>query len=195
MCKLYSCLYMIITGGVIEADSIDDCIDANGILEISGGIVKAAKSKGTVVGFNAALSGDEVRICPGASMLVALGNPGEVSVDCDQNAVLVYFETAHDAGETVILSDSEGTEQIRYTLPMSCSAVYASSPVLSDGGIYSVEAGDECVSVVIDGSFTTVGEPAADTVGNGYSWSSDTDGESSEGNGGFQWQSHWNGGN
>ena len=180
---------LTINGGDIEADSMDDCIDANGILQMNGGLVKASKSKGTVVGFNAVLSGTGIELNPGVSLMITIGNPGDIEVSIDQTALLVYFTETHTAGETVTLSDVSGNELASYMLPMSCSAVYITMPGMAEGTAYMVCAGDETVEATTEGLFTVIGTPLENAEGgNGYSH---TDGE--EGDGGFQWQSHYNG--
>lgn len=174
---------LVINGGDIEVDSMDDCIDANGILELNGGLIKAGKSKGVVTGFNAAFSGTEVDIHPGVSLLVALGSSEEMSVDCVQYALLIYFTEIHAAGEAVTVTDGGSEAIISYKLPRACASLYLTSPDFNESAAVSVQAGEETVTTELAELLTIIG-----TTGDVTSGAQDGNGD-----GGFQWQSHYNG--
>lgn len=140
--------YLNITGGYIHVNSGGDGLDSNGVLVISGGetYVEGPQNSG-----NGALDYGSGAYITGGS-IVATGASGmseSFSYSENQGAVKVNFEKTLTGD--VVVADLEGNEIMSTSTDKSFNSVVISCPNIKDGGSYSITAGGETRTIVMDG--------------------------------------------
>lgn len=140
--------YLNITGGYIHVNSGGDGLDSNGVLVISGGetYVEGPQNSG-----NGALDYGSGAYITGGS-IVATGASGmseSFSYSENQGAVKVNFEKTLTGD--VVVADSEGNEIMSTSTDKSFNSVVISCPNIKDGGSYTITAGGETRTIVMDG--------------------------------------------
>lgn len=148
---------LLITGGKITVNADGDGLDSNGNLRVEGGDITI---NGPANGGNGALDiGTEnggAGVIAGGT-LIALGtssmaeNFGSTSTQC---AFLVTMNS-FDAGETITITDSQGTVLYTGVTVKSANSVVFSSPDLTVGETYTVTIGS--ISATVTQSSTVVG--------------------------------------
>lgn len=140
--------YLNITGGYIHVNAGGDGLDSNGVLVISGGetYVEGPQNSG-----NGALDYGSGAYITGGS-IVATGASGmseSISYSENQGAVKVNFEKTLTGD--VVVTDSEGNEIMSTSTDKSFNSVIVSCPNIKDGGSYTITAGGETRTIVMDG--------------------------------------------
>ncbi len=145
--------YMLyINGGYIYVDAQCDGLDANGIIQMTGGIVLV---NGPTMNGNGALDYDGGFTLSGG-ILVAAGSagmaqaPGQTST---QNSILVGFDNTLAAGTLVHIQDSAGNELLTFAPSKEFQTIVFSSPELVTGGTYEVYTGGSSDGTVTDGYY------------------------------------------
>jgi len=151
-------LCLIINGGDIEINAGDDCLDANGNMELNGGIVKAVKESGTFTGNMGIIDADgQITVGENASVIAAGRGGTQGGFTVNGNTVTVYCETAKNAGDRISVSDEAGNVILEYAPDSKFSAVMLVSPKIEMGKTYAVSIGDEVHQVSISEKSTVVG--------------------------------------
>lgn len=159
---------LIINGGNIELTAYDDCLDANGNIIISGGTVKAVSPGGGIVNVTGVFDPDgTTTISEGARIIAAAPGGGSERLNVSQNAVTVYTDTSHDAGESITVYDKDGNVIGEYAPSGVFGAIFITMPELETGGSYTVSAGGETHEFEMTGGNITVGTAAAGMNGFG----------------------------
>lgn len=148
---------LIINGGDITVKAGDDCLDANGNIVLSGGMIKASEPSGTIIGAAAIIDADgTVTIGENVTLIGAAGG-ASAGVAVSQNTVTLYTDQMHNPGDTILLQDASGNLIAEYSPAGSFSTVWIVSPDLLTGGSYTVTAGNETHTFTISAQNTTVG--------------------------------------
>lgn len=145
--------YLQINGGYIYVDASGDGLDANGSIEMNGGVVLV---NGPTANNNGALDYDGgFNITDG--YLVAIGSagmaqaPGTASI---QNSLIYNFETMHPAGTLVHIEDANGNNVLTFAPAREYQSVVLSSPQLQSGVTYHIYVGGSANGTVSDGLYT-----------------------------------------
>ncbi|MBQ6907310.1 MAG: carbohydrate-binding domain-containing protein, partial [Clostridia bacterium] len=135
---------LIINGGDLELCAVNDCLDANGSLEINGGTIKATDSNGSFSGAFAIVDPDgQASISENANLIFAAGSVSGQSLGLTQNNITVYCESTHTAGDKITVSDSKGNTVYEYTPNGSYRAFLIASQNIKTGETYTVTIGSE----------------------------------------------------
>jgi len=171
---------LTISGGYLVVDSGGDGLDANGMIEMTGGV---AIVNGPTQNGNGAIDYDRAFTMTGGT-LIAAGSagmaqaPGSTST---QPSVQVFFPSAQAAGTIVHIGTQGGEELLTFAPTKAYQSLVVSSPELEQGtgyvvhtggsstgtavdGVYSAGAytgGSELVSFTVAGAVTTAGTPPA----------------------------------
>lgn len=149
---------LVINGGNFEIYGGDDCFDSNGNLTINGGVIKASLKDGSFAGNFAIFDADgQISINEGAEIIAVCSNGEEKSLSIPQNAVYVYCNKNHTAGEKVTVTDDSGNVICEYEPACEFKTVLVTSPQIEIGKTYNVSAGDESFEVNVLNQTTTVG--------------------------------------
>lgn len=159
---------LIINGGNIELCAANDCLDANGSLEINGGTIKATNPNGTFSGAFAIVDPDgTATISENANLVFAAGNGSGTNLGLTQNSITVYCENTHTAGDKITVSDSKGNIVYEYKPSGSYRAVLIASKNIKTGEKYSVAIGNETYETEITEQSTVIGTQSTDGMGFG----------------------------
>ena len=149
---------LIINGGNLELCGNDDCIDANGTMEIKGGTIKATNPTGAFTGNFGVLDADgQVLVDENANIILASGSGNERSLQLTQNAVIVYCENQHNAKEKISVIDSKGNTVYEYAPEGNFKTVLIASGKIKTGEKYSIKIGDETFEAEILQQCTVLG--------------------------------------
>lgn len=157
---------LLITGGKITVNADDDGLDSNGDLRVEGGDItingpsnggNGAIDIGTENGGVGFISGGTV-IALGTSSMAE--NFGSTSTQC----VFLVTMNSFGAGETITITDSQGTVLYTGVTVKSANCVVFSSPDLTVGETYTVTIGSS--SATVTQNSTVVGS----TNGFGGGW-------------------------
>ncbi|MEQ9442134.1 MAG: carbohydrate-binding domain-containing protein [Cyclobacteriaceae bacterium] len=144
--------YLYINGGYIVVDADGDGLDANGSIEMNGGVVLV---NGPTANNNGALDYDgsfEIT----AGVLVAAGSAGMVQApgtSSTQYAVLLNFNASMPGGTLFHIESSEGEEIISFAPTKQYQSVVFSSPDLTNGTTYNVYYGGSASGAEADGLY------------------------------------------
>ncbi|WP_224998656.1 carbohydrate-binding domain-containing protein [Cesiribacter sp. SM1] len=147
-------------GGYLYINAAGDGIDANGYIEMTGGIVVV---DGPTASGNGAIDYDKTFTISGG-LLVAVGSSGMAqapSQSSTQNVVKVSFGSAKQAGHLVHVQDSNGNGLLTFSPAKSYQSLLFSSPSLSTGSAYQLYLGGGASGTATNGLF----EDAAYTAG------------------------------
>ena len=159
---------LIINGGNLELCAVNDCLDANGSLEINGGTIKATDSNGSFTGAFAIVDPDgQATISENANLVFAARNGAATSLGLTQNTVTVYCESTHESGDKISISDSKGNIVYEYTPKGSYNAVLIASKNIKTGEKYSVKIGNETYETEISEQSTVIGTQSTGGMGFG----------------------------
>ena len=157
---------LIINGGNLELSAVNDCLDANGNLEINGGTIKATDSNGTFSGAFAIVDPDgTATISENANFVFAAGSGRGATLGLTQNTVTVYCENTHSSGDKITVSDSKGNTVFEYTPNGSYKAVLIASKNIKTGEKYSFSIGNETYETEITEQSTVIGTQSIDGMG------------------------------
>lgn len=132
--------YLYINGGLIYMDAGGDGIDSNGSIEMTGGLVLV---NGPTNNGNGALDYAGTFNISGG-FLIAAGSAGMAQAPSDsssQNAVLVNFDSAQNAGTLLHVQNSSGETIFTFAPAKDFQSVIFSTPELSNGDTYSISTG------------------------------------------------------
>ena len=159
---------LIINGGILELCAVNDCLDANGSLEINGGTIKATDTNGSFTGAFAIVDPDgQATISENANLIFAAGGGNANSLGLAQNSITVYCKNTHTAGDTITVSDLKGNVVYEYTPNGSYKAVLIASRNIKTGEKYSVTIGNESYETEITDKSTVIGTQSAGGMGFG----------------------------
>ena len=136
-----------ISGGVLQVNARGDGLDSNGSLAISGGTVYVSAS---IDSGNGALDYDSTGIITGGTVIAA-GAGGMAMNFSDaqqQGSVLLNFSIS--STEAVTLYDAQGNELLQYTPPKQYSSALISCPALQQGQTYTITAGSQTQTLILD---------------------------------------------
>ncbi len=149
---------LIVTGGDIELSAGDDCLDANGNLIITGGIIKATKTHGSVCGVEAVLDADgTVTIEDGATLIAAAASGADMGINNEMYSITVYTREEFQSTDKIELKDKSGNVICEYMPAGNYSAVYITSPKIKENESYTLSAGDEIHTVTPVNKDTVIG--------------------------------------
>lgn len=144
--------YLYINGGTIVIDAGGDGIDANGAVEMTGGLVIV---NGPTERMNGALDYDASFTLTGG-YLVAAGSsgmaqaPGESS---SQSAVLINFDSTQAAGTLVHIQTEAGEAILTFAPSKEYRSIAFSSAELTEGTTYQVYTGGSSTGTATDGLY------------------------------------------
>lgn len=145
--------YLHINGGTLVVDAAGDGLDANGSIEMTGGVVIV---NGPTARDNGALDYDGTFNISGG-LLVALGSAGMPSAPSSastQNALLVSFDAAQTAGTLVHIGSADGETLLTFAPAKDYQSLVFSSPDLATGGSYEITLGGSAEGVSSDGLYS-----------------------------------------
>ena len=161
---------LIINGGHIELCGGDDCIDSNGNLIINGGTIKAVNSTGSFAGPFAVIDpGGQTVISDKATLIFASEKGEEKQLDIEQNTIIVYCTSKHNAGEKISVSDSNGKVVYEYTPKGSFESVMIASPKIKTGENYTIKIGSETFSAAVSDQTIVVGTRTSSKMNRNFS--------------------------
>ena len=143
-----SSVYLLISGGKILMDAKGDGIDSNGDVYVTGGeiYVSGPENNG-----NGALDYDSKGEITGGSF-IAIGSTGMAMNfnSATQGSALITLSSTHKAGEQIQLKDSSGNLILSFTSTRSFASVVVSSPLMKQGGTYTLTVGSETQTFTLD---------------------------------------------
>jgi hypothetical protein len=142
--------WLYINGGSLVVDSGGDSLDANGAIEMTGGVVVV---HGPTNSGNGALDYDGAFNISGG-VLIAAGSAGMAQAPgagSPQNSLLVNFSAAQAAGTLVSIEDSQGATLLTFAPAKEFQSLVFSSPDLLTGESYSVYTGGSASGTAVDG--------------------------------------------
>lgn len=156
--------YLYIHGGTITVDAQGDGLDANGAIEMTGGLVIV---NGPTEQMNGALDYDGGFNITGGQ-LVAAGSAGMVQApgaSSSLNSVLIFFDTTLPAGTLIHIQDSTGQSVLDFTPTKQLQSLVFTSPALAQGETYTLFSGGsvsgETANGITQGGTYTPGEEVA----------------------------------
>lgn len=154
--------YLLVVGGTIVVQAEGDGVDANGTIEMTGGVLLV---NGPTQSMNGAL--DHAGFTMSGGTLVAVGSAGMAQAP-DQTSVqytiVVTAGTTQEAGSLVHVRSVDGTEVLTFRASKPYQSVVVSSPDLVSGGSYEVYFGGSHSGESADGLY----EGGSYTPGNVY---------------------------
>lgn len=144
---------LTINGGTLVLDSAGDGLDANGTITMTDGLVVV---NGPVERMNGALDVDGGFTVSGGT-LVAVGSSGMAQApgaSSSQNALLLFFDQAQQAGTLIHIVDSAGSPVLTFAPSKSYQSLAFSSPALTTGETYAVYLGGSTTGGASDGLST-----------------------------------------
>lgn len=144
---------MSIDGGYIVVDAEGDGLDANGSINMSGGVVIV---NGPTQSGNGALDYDIAFQITGGE-LVAVGNSSMLQAPdttSTQYSLAVGFDSAVEAGTPVNIQNSAGKTVLTFVPAKTYQAIVFSSPELVGGETYTIYQGGSAVGTITDGLYS-----------------------------------------
>lgn len=145
--------HLTINGGYVFIDAVGDGIDANGPIDMTGGVVLV---NGPTENMNGALDYTGAFNITGG-VLVAVGSAGMAqapSASSTQYSVMQNFAAPQAAGTPVSIVAANGTAVLTFTPTKAYQSVVFSSPELKNGETYTVYTGGQSSGTAIDGLYT-----------------------------------------
>lgn len=129
-----------ISGGNIYINSSGDGLDANGMLEISGGYTVVV---GPTQGDTATLDYDKSGIITGGTF-IGTGAAGMAQTFSDSQQGVVAVSVGHQAaGTKIVLKDKSGNVIIEHAPELNFAVVILSSPNIKKGETYTITVGSQ----------------------------------------------------
>jgi hypothetical protein len=144
---------LTISGGYLVVDSGGDGLDANGTIEMTGGV---AIVNGPTQNGNGAIDYDRAFTITGGT-LIAAGSAGMAQAPgttSTQPSVLVGFPTAQAAGTIVHIETASGEELLTFAPTKTYQSLVVSSPELEQGTGYVVHTGGSSTGTAVDGVYS-----------------------------------------
>ena len=139
-------IYITINGGDISINAEGDGIDANGCLYFTGGNITI---DGPTRGDNGALDYDGTALISGG-IFIAVGSSRMAQNFSDastQGCILVTLESSANAGDAIVLKDSDGTTLLEFAPAKTYDSILISCPDITEGSSYTITAGEQEISV------------------------------------------------
>ncbi len=131
---------IVISGGNLYINSSGDGLDANGILEISGGYTVVV---GPTQGDTATLDYDTSGIITGGTF-IGTGASGMAQTFSDsEQGVFAVSVGNQSAGTKIVLKDKDGNTIIEHTPELNFAVVILSSPYIAKGETYTITVGSQ----------------------------------------------------
>ena len=144
--------YLYINGGTIVVDAAGDGLDANGAIEMTGGVVIV---NGPTQQMNGALDYDAYFKITGG-LLVAAGSAGMAQApdkSSSQVSLLLNFSSPQQAGTVIRVQTSTGDEIFTFAPQKAFQSIAFSSPELEKGTTYEIYAGGSSTGALVDGLY------------------------------------------
>jgi hypothetical protein len=141
--------YLYIHGGYLVVDAAGDGLDANGAIEMTGGVVLV---NGPTENMNGALDYDATFNMTGG-YLVTAGSAGMAQApgaNSSQNALLI-------SGTLVHIQDSAGNDILTFAPAKQYQTIAFSSPALVSGESYTIYSGGSASGALNDGLYQEAG--------------------------------------
>ena len=140
---------LTISGGNLLVDSMGDGLDSNGDLVVTGGVTyitgPASNGNGALdYGKSACISGGTVIASGDAAMAANFGNAST------QGSILLTFFSSQAAGSTISIADENGHELASFQPSRPYNSVVISTEGMVQNGTYTITAGNEVRTVVLD---------------------------------------------
>ena len=133
-----------ISGGSIHVTAYGDGIDANGTIDMTGGYVIVT---GPTRGDTATLDYDTRATISGGTF-IGTGASGMAQTFSENTQGVIAVSVGNrSAGTELLLTDSDGSEVIRYTPELDYSVVILSSPEIVSGDSYTLAVGADTAEV------------------------------------------------
>lgn len=145
--------WLYINGGTLVVNSGGDALDANGAIEMTGGVVIV---HGPTNSGNGALDYDGTFNISGG-LLAAAGSAGMAqapSTTTTQNSLLINFSAGQAAGTLVHIEDSQGNSLLTFAPAKQFQSLVFSSPDLTTGESYNIYIGGSATGTAQDGLHT-----------------------------------------
>lgn len=151
---------LTITGGAVNVNADGDGLDSNGNITVEGGTIivngptgsgNGALDYGTENGGSCTVSG---------GIVLALGSNGMAETFGQTSTQCSFrhgFESSYGAGDEIVILDAAGNELFRHTAVKSGGSVVFSAPELTQGGVYTLRAGEQTAEITLDSISTTSG--------------------------------------
>lgn len=139
-------IFINITEGNVYINAEGDGIDSNSSLTIEGGAIFV---DGPSISGNGALDCETSALISGGTV-VAVGTSGmesSFSENSEQGSIYYAFSQSFSPGDTVILTDSNGSELVSFTPSKSFNSVIISIDKIAVGNNYTLTVGDESVDI------------------------------------------------
>ena len=131
---------VLISGGTLYVKASGDGIDANGTLEITGGMVTIC---GPTQGDTATLDYDVSGVINGGTFIGTGGGMMAQSFSDSKQGVIAVKIGNQVAGTKITLTDASGKEVISATPELPFAIVILSSPDIEKGETYTITVGEE----------------------------------------------------
>ncbi len=144
---------LYINGGYVYIDAGGDGIDANGPIDMSGGVVLV---NGPTENMNGALDYSGWFNITGGT-LVAVGSAGMAmapSASSTQYSVLIVYPSAQAAGASIHIESASGEEILTFVPTKMYQSLALCSPALQNGATYTVYSGGSSSGAATDGLYT-----------------------------------------
>lgn len=157
--------YIHIAGGKLLVNASGDGIDSNGDLTVSGGETYVS---GPVNSGNGTLDYSGSAVVTGGSFAASGASGMEQNFDSSstQGVMMVNVEE-QEAGTAIALLDGNGNELLSWTAEKAYSSVIISCPEITEGGTYTVKAGETEQSITMDSLVYGSGSRAGGNPGDG----------------------------
>lgn len=130
---------IVISGGTLYIKASGDGIDANGTLEISGGMITVC---GPSQGDTATLDYDVSGVITGGTFIGTGGQMMAQSFSSSEQGVVAVKVGSQEAGTLITLIDSSGNVMISYEPELPYAIVILSSPDIKKGETYTITVGE-----------------------------------------------------
>ena len=144
--------YLYINGGTVVVNAQGDGLDANGAIEMTGGVVVV---NGPTESMNGALDYDGTFNISGGT-LIAVGSSGMAqapSSGSTQSAVLMNV-SGQSAGTLINLQSAAGESVLTFAPAKSYASILFSSPDLAQGTTYTLNLGGSATGTSVGGLYT-----------------------------------------
>ena len=140
--------YICISGGTLNINAYGDGIDSNGDLTVSGGKTYVS---GPVNGGNSSLDyAGEAMITDGIFVAAGASEMAQNFGESSTQAVMMVNVSGGEAGSTITLADSDGSELLSWQAEKAYSSVIVSCPELAQGETYTLTTGEVETTVTMD---------------------------------------------
>jgi len=146
--------HIYINGGYISIDANGDGVDANGSIDMTGGVVIV---NGPTQSMNSALDYDGTFAMSGG-FFVATGSAGMAQSpdqSSSQNSLLLNLNGTQPAGTLIHIQSSDGSDILTFAPSKEYQSLTFSSPDLALGSTYSVYIGGTSDGAQTDGLYTS----------------------------------------